>query len=51
MVLDKEVNIKYGDWQVGDIKEFKVDNRLIRDSLKMGFVNDLEKGLIETLKG
>jgi len=49
-ILGKKVDIEYKDWQPGDIKEFKIDNRLIRGSLKMGFVNNLEEGLKETLK-
>ena len=42
------VDIDYRDWKPGDIRNFNVDNRLIR-SFGFEFEKDFEDGLLETL--
>ena len=41
-------DIKYGDWLIGDIKEFEVDNSKIR-SLGLGFSTNFKEKLLETI--
>ena len=43
-----DVDIKYGDWLVGDIKEFEVDNSKIRN-LGLYFSTDFREKLTETI--
>jgi len=43
-----DVEIKYGDWLVGDIKEFEVDNSKIRN-LGLEFSTDFKEKLTETI--
>lgn len=45
-ILDvKDLEINYGDWLVGDIKVFDIDNSKIREALEIEFVRDFEEGL------
>ncbi len=48
--LNKEnLEIKYEDWKIGDIKFFDVSNEKLK-ALNVSWNNDFEKGLDETLK-
>jgi len=42
-IEDQKIN--YGDWLVGDIKVFDIDNSKIRDHLGVDFVKDFRAGL------
>lgn len=44
---NKNYKIVYGDWVIGDIKEFNIDNSKIK-SLGMDFVTDIEPGITAT---
>lgn len=43
------VEIKYDDWLVGDIKVFDIDNSKIKEKLGIEFITDFKKGLDKTI--
>ena len=45
MLEIKDRKINYGDWLVGDIKVFDIDNSKIRGHLGLEFVQDFRAGL------
>lgn len=46
----KNPEIKYGDWTIGDIRYFDVDNSKIRKDLGIEFLADFRQGLQKTLE-
>lgn len=49
-ILQVTPEVLYGDWMLGDIRVFDVDNKKISEHLGIEFVTDLKKGLKEVVK-
>ena len=46
----KDLEINYGDWMLGDIKVFDIDNTKIKKTIDIEFTTNFEEGLKETIK-
>jgi UDP-glucose 4-epimerase len=46
----KDLQIKYEDWMLGDIKVFDIDNSKIRNAIDIEFTTDFELGLLKTIE-